>query len=182
MIQGDLVLKAAVQGASCGLVVAFALLFGGSSQAARARAEASQGGVPDVVRARRFEVVDGKGRIRAVLQVTKYGYTQLEMFTQADAATRTPRADFAENGQVSLRVDEEYGGVLDLSAPPKTNRFVSGLQTSLGVAQLSFKATAHSGQTLSPKLSSRFLVNTFNEGDPYLSLRDQLGNVVWSAP
>ncbi len=63
--------KAAVQGAACGLMIGVVLLIGGRAwKPETVAAQTKQPIVPDVVRARSFEVVDTTGKVRAVLGAT----------------------------------------------------------------------------------------------------------------
>ena len=60
--------KATVQGGTCGLMLGIVLLIGGRLwQPQVAAAQAKQPAVPNVVKARRFEVVDAAGETRAIL-------------------------------------------------------------------------------------------------------------------
>jgi len=60
--------KAAVQGAACGLMIGLVVLIGGRLwQPEVAAAQARSSAVPDLVKARRFEVVDPTGKVRVVL-------------------------------------------------------------------------------------------------------------------
>jgi hypothetical protein len=74
------VTKAAVQGAACGLMVGAVLLVGGRVwRPATVVAQAKQAAVADVVRARRFEVVDPAGSVRARLD-SSAGVTALALY------------------------------------------------------------------------------------------------------
>ncbi len=85
--------KAAVQGAACGLVLGLVLLIGG---------RVWQPAVPDVVKARRFEVVDAAGKIRASLGVLPSGAPGLGL------------SDAAGDLRVTLAVNADGGPNLAL--------------------------------------------------------------------
>ena len=66
--------KAAVQGAACGLVFGLVLLAGGRMwQPQVAAAQVEQPAVAEVVKARRFEMVDAAGNRRATLNLAPDG-------------------------------------------------------------------------------------------------------------
>ena len=73
--------KAAVQGAACGLMIGAVLLVGGRVwRPVTVEAQSKQPAVADVVRARRFEVVDAAGKERAVLGVFSDDVTALRVY------------------------------------------------------------------------------------------------------
>jgi hypothetical protein len=99
--------KAAVQGAACGLMLGVVLLSGGRLwQPQVAAAQAKQPAVPDVVKAKRFEVVDVAGRVRVFLEATS-GAPGL---TLLDAAGRQ-RLDLLlrEHGSPTLQLLDKNG-------------------------------------------------------------------------
>jgi hypothetical protein len=100
--------KAAVQGAACGLVLGMVVLTGGRLwQPQVAAAQAKQAAVPDVVRARSFEVVDAAGKPRAGLDVLSDGRSGLQLHDAAE----NPRAALVltQDGSTSLRLADKAG-------------------------------------------------------------------------
>jgi len=81
--------KAEVQGMACGLVLGAVVLIGGRLWWPGAGAQTKQPVVPEVVRARRFEVVDAAGKTRASLCLFPDGSSALRFH---DAAGRVRAA------------------------------------------------------------------------------------------
>jgi len=79
--------KAAVQGAACGLVLGMVVLTGGRLWRRQvAPAQAKQVGMPHVMRARRSDVVDSVGKLRATLVLTQDGSRSVRLADRARTA------------------------------------------------------------------------------------------------
>jgi hypothetical protein len=97
-------MKAAVQGAACGLMLGLVVLIGGRLW--QPQVAAAQGW--QVVRATRFEAVDAAGKVRALLSVPPDRSPSLELF------------DAAGKARASLSLDpEDRPGVMLLDAAGK---------------------------------------------------------------
>jgi hypothetical protein len=100
--------KAAVQGAACGLMIGSVLLIGGRVwHPMPVAAQAKQQTVPEMVRARSFQVLDTAGKFRAGLGVGSDGTVGLSLL---DAAGKT-RAVFAmfSDGTPGMYLQDEAG-------------------------------------------------------------------------
>src|SRR5688500_17723577 len=111
--------RCCLQGASCGLTLGFIVVCAEViRRPSPVAAQANDANIADVVRARRFEVVDTTGKVRALLQVTKGGYTHLELFSESSAppmrGAGLPQTDTASVGELRLTVDEHMGGAVSL--------------------------------------------------------------------
>ena len=155
--------KAAVQGAACGLVFGVVMLAGGRLwQPQSAAAQAKEPAVPDVVRARRFEVVDAAGKERALLAVYPDGNLGLMLF---DAA-RKLRALLAlhPEGDPGLMLFDAAGKVRGvLAVRPGGGR-------GPGLVLLDAAGKVRAGLGVDP------------DGNGSFKLFDKDGKVMWQAP
>jgi hypothetical protein len=149
--------KAAVQGAACGLVFGLVVLIGGRLWWPQVPApHAKQSTVAEVVRARRFEVVDAAGKVRAVMEVRPQGSPSLVL---SDTAGKIQAALL--DSQLSF-----YGlaGQIQAMLSPQED----------GTPNLLF---------VDAKGKPRAMLYLLSEdGRPRLSLHDQAGKPTWKAP
>jgi hypothetical protein len=96
--------------------------------AVETRAAPKRDAVPDVMRARQFQVVDGEGAVRMQLGVETDGVSRLTLFgpnnkkslvAQVDARGETSLSlrDTSEQERASLSFSEEKGTVIALTSP-----------------------------------------------------------------
>ena len=146
--------KAAVQGAACGLMFGLVVLIGGRLWHPQvAAAQAKQPAVPDLVNARRFELVDAAGKVRAVLGLEPDGSPTLDLF---DPAGRM-------RAFLKLGPDGSPGLALCDAAQKLRARMVL---PSDGRPSLELRDAAE---------NSRATLRLTEEGSPYLALRDKAG-------
>ena len=153
--------KAAVQGAACGVMFGLVVLIGGRLwHPATVAAQAKEPAVAEVVRARRFEMVDAAGKARAVLSVLPDGRTGLLL------------VDAGGKGRVILRLHSDGTPVLALyDAAGKERASLSLLPD--GSPALGFHDAA--GKT-------RAALSVRPDGTSTLVLADAAGKVIWKAP
>jgi hypothetical protein len=173
--------KAAVQGAACGLMLGIVLLVGGRlCQPQVAAAQAKQPAVPDVVQARRFEVVDAAGRVRATLGVsTEEGKARLVLF---DAAGKGDAwLEVSPHGMPSLMLFDPMGKgrafleVVLPGSPSLTLSDAAGQRAALtvlpnGIPRLVLFDAAE---------KQRAALEVLPDGRPDLELYDAAGKVIW---
>ena len=167
--------KTAVQGAACGLAIGSVLLIGGRLW--RPQVGAAQGKEPavaEVVKARRFEVVDPAGKTRVRLDAGNGGSSGLDLY------------DAEGKMRVRLRVDPVGTGVLDFwDAGGKSRAFLylralDG-QPGLSLSDAAGKMRAHLSVSrhVGPSLilcdqagKMRASMSLLPDGQPILSLHD----------
>jgi len=148
--------KAAVQGAACGLMIGAVLLVGERVRPpATVAARAMQPAAADVVRARRFEVVDAAGKARGLFGLESRGTSGLYLY---DAAEK-PRMgmSFSPSGEAGLILMDSAGSL----------RVVLSLLTD-GTPGLRVRDTAGELRTVI--------------GSGFVRLFDENGKALWVAP
>lgn len=168
--------KAAVQGAACGLMFGAVLLIGGWLWWPQvAAAQGKQPGVAEVVKARRFEVVDAAGKVRARLSVGPTGPSldlydgsgneRASLFAVPDGSPGLDLHDAAGKARAGLAVFSDGRPFLGLSDAAGKQRAVLSVSPD-GGADLELSDAAE-------KL--RVLLSVLPDGSPFLGMSDAAG-------
>lgn len=176
--------KRAVQGAVCGLAFGLVLLVGGRLwRLQTATAQAKEPAVAQVVKARRFEVVDAAGKLRVTLGMNPNGAPSVMVF---DGAGR-PRA--------GLMVGPGEGSILGLYDVAGKPRVALGMNPdgSLGLGMRDAAGETRAALAVRPDVGpvlglydaagkARASLTMRPDGSPGLTLRDAVGKAIWKAP
>ena len=199
--------NAAVQGAACGLVIGFVLLIGGRLWRPEvAVAQAKPAAVPDVVKARRFEVVDAAGEVRAVLDVTKdisglalfgaAGKGSVGLAVAPDGSSGLALRDAARKRRLSLAVDpdgtpsmglSDAAGMFQVSLSADPNGSIGLALAAAPRKPMGFLGVLPNKKGLGLGLLDeagklRMWLAVYPDGAPHLILMDTAGSVIWQAP
>jgi hypothetical protein len=183
--------KAILQGAACGLVLGMVLLIAGRAwwpQVAAAQAE--KPAVAEVVRARRFEVVDAGGKMRALLTL-RDGNPSL-MFSDAAGEVRVhltlldgnPSLSFSDaagKSRVELSVFEGHPHLVFYDAAGKVRADLSVFDGNPSL-ELSDKAGVSRAVLGATSLNTIKTGEVTTRPESSLVLFDKDGKVMWIAP
>jgi hypothetical protein len=185
--------KAGVQGAACGLALGVVLLTGvGLGRAATVAASAPA--VPDVVKARRFEVVDATGKLRVALGVRTHGWAGLTLYDaagktrailtlHADGSPSLYLSDGTEKLRASLGVAANGSPRLSLLDAAVQTRADLGVLPDGSPALYLYDAAGKARATLG--CTTLEVVKTGEarkRAESSLVLFDKDGKVIWEAP
>jgi hypothetical protein len=186
--------KAAVQGAACGLMLGLVLLIGGRLWRPQiVGLQAGQPAVTDLVRTKRLELVDERGKVRAVLDMA--GKAPLGLHLRDAAGNLRASLDLlgddpalglwgaAGKALVSLTTSRlvvaDAAGMAHLGSSKLT------LGDAAGKTRASLDLTPDGSPNLSLKDAAgnvrTALIVHFN-GSPTMGLFDAAGKLVWLAP
>lgn len=139
--------------------------------------------VPDVVRAKRFELVDDTGKMRALLAMHPDGSPGLWLL---DTAGKARGGLFvATDGRPTLSLYDAAGEPLAMLGVLPDGSWGLWLVDATGTprAALGVRPNGTSGLALSDAAGeARALLATSADGSPDLQLRDAAGQVLWKAP
>ena len=163
--------RAAVQGAACGLMLGLVLLIGGRLWRPEvAAAQAKPAAVPDVVKAKSFQVVDAAGKRRAGMAVDSDGNPFLGLFDAA--GTTRARLAMISDGTTALAFYDAAGkgrAMLSIAKDGRPSLMLldsNEIRAVLGATSLTAIKTEE--VTIRPESS--------------LVLFDKDGKVMWQAP
>jgi hypothetical protein len=203
----NMLTKAAVQGASCGLVIGAVLLIGGRVwHPATAAAQGRQAAVADVIRARSFAVVGKQGELRLRLGVLPDGDPGLKLYDRrgstraaltllpADGTPELTMYDTRGELLVALDGDSEQGASLGLyvrAGEPgaileagKPDEPAASLEL-YRAGDLAAYLDVADGSSLwlhDAKGKRRTVLGVQTEGPPGLRIWDASDKLIWQAP
>ena len=175
----DGIVRSAFQAAVCGLVVGAVLLVGGRLLGPGV-VMAQDKAAAEVVKAKRFEVVDAQGRVRAALGFTEDGKQVLNLSDEAENVRASLR--LAPDGSPVLGMRDAAGKAQIMLAMTKEGQML-GMSDGAGnlQAQLFAQSDGQSALILHDQNNPRAILALESDG-PSLKLYDKDGKVAWKAP